>query len=324
MVCLAVLVVGALMVGQPDRVVAQATENTPPSVLLADYETALTQARDVLATANDDTAVETARQILSAIEQVQLPKGDTVTLRPILGDSGQPLAHADALARLTLVLHQLQAASTDDAAARLAVLANVLTGPEFSQGESLWDRFRRWLDELWNRFFPERTADPTTAAAVETTGNIVGWAFAIAGTAALIWLLSYWLRGLIHSFVANAERSGPDMDGDGAPQTPAEARQRAGNLALTGNYRDAVRHLYLSALLTLEERGLVTHDRSLTNREVLASLAPEHPLRPHMQPVVDTFDAVWYGVQEPDDQTYHSYTHAIDALEALAHTQDKG
>ncbi len=74
----------------------------------------------------------------------------------------------------------------------------------------------------------------------------------------------------------------------------------------------------------MEEHGLVTHDRSLTNREVLATLAPEHPLRPHMQPVVETFDAVWYGVQEPDDLTYRSYTQAIDALESLARAQEKG
>ena len=104
---------------------------------------------------------------------------------------------------------------------------------------------------------------------------------------------------------------------DDLPQTPAEARQRAAGSASAGDYRSAVRNLYLSALLTLEQHGLVPADRSLTNREVLARVGSTHPLRPHLQPVVETFDDVWYGVHEPDAGTYDAYTHSIDEVETL-------
>ena len=88
--------------------------------------------------------------------------------------------------------------------------------------------------------------------------------------------------------------------------------------AAGGDYRNAVRNLYLAALLTLEQNGLVPLDRSLTNREVLRRIPPSHPVAGRMQPVVETFDEVWYGVHEPDDQTYRQYTQEIDALETLA------
>ena len=102
------------------------------------------------------------------------------------------------------------------------------------------------------------------------------------------------------------------------PRTPAEARARANTLAHAGDYRNGVRHLYLAALLTLEEHKLVTVDRTLTNRELLARVPAGHPIHPHLQPVVDTFDDVWYGVHQPDAATYASYARSIDALQSLA------
>ena len=104
------------------------------------------------------------------------------------------------------------------------------------------------------------------------------------------------------------------------PPRRASAQQALPNV---GNYRSAVRNLYLAALLTLEQHGLVPADRSLTNREVLGRVDSTHPLRPHLQPVVETFDDVWYGVHEPDAGTYAAYAHSIDELETLAEQASK-
>jgi hypothetical protein len=144
----------------------------------------------------------------------------------------------------------------------------------------------------------------------------------IVGIVAVVLLLVWWLRGFLSNLVADVELAGDDPSGDALPQTPAEARRRANTEAQSGNYREAVRNLYLSALLTLEQHGLVTADRSLTNRELLNRVGTEHPLRPHLEPVVATFDEVWYGVREPDDRTYGQYTQEIDELETLARRAD--
>jgi hypothetical protein len=43
-----------------------------------------------------------------------------------------------------------------------------------------------------------------------------------------------------------------------------------------------------------------------------------NPLRPHLQPVIDVFDEVWYGVREPDQTTFTAYAHEIDQLGEIA------
>ena len=81
------------------------------------------------------------------------------------------------------------------------------------------------------------------------------------------------------------------------------------------SYRDAVRQLYLSALLSLHERNLITYQPSDTNREVLTAIRNQPHLYQQLQPVIATFDDVWYGVHEPDRTTFDSYVVAVEELE---------
>jgi hypothetical protein len=288
-------------------------------VTLEQYVGSLREAQHILSGSGEPAAnLARARAALAGIGRVELLSGSTIVVSPLLGADGDELAPAAALARIDSLLAQLAASGGDNTVARLAVLESVLAGPAFQQHESWWDIFRRWLVGWLDRLLPDTTQGSPTSQAVDRIGDSVVWGVGILGTIAIVLLLAYWLRGLITGFVASAETEDGERNGDHLPQTPAEARLRAVALAGAGDYRTAVRHLYLSALLTLEQHGLVPADRSLTNREVLARVGSTHPLRPHLQPVVETFDGVWYGVREPDAGTYDAYTHAIDELEALA------
>jgi hypothetical protein len=291
---------------------------------VAEYQAALAAAQTALeGSQDDDSALAAARAILAKIRKVQLDNGDVVEITPLLGEDGDELTRVHAQARVDLTARQLAGAGNDNTAARMAALARVLEGAEFNQGETLLDQVQRWLRELWSKWFPEQAPDPAATSTAQSAETIVGWVVIAFVVVAVIWILSYWLRGLLGNFVADANakrQGGADED---LPQTPAAARERAGAQARAGNYREAVRSLYLSALLTLEEKGMIVPDRSLTNREVLARLEPGHPLRPHFEPVVETFDSVWYGVHEPDNATYESYTHSIDELEGVAQRAEK-
>src|SRR5690606_4215208 len=87
------------------------------------------------------------------------------------------------------------------------------------------------------------------------------------------------------------------------------------------------RLMYLSALLALEEAEIVTHDRTLTNRELLArtgGLAAGGAIRPAMQPVVQGFDDVWYGVVEPDGEAFRAYEgHVATLNQRIAETSSE-
>lgn len=309
--------VSALVVA--GRAGAQEASPQATAVPLEQYVGSLRKAQQILSGSGDlDEHLARAREALAAIDRVQLPSGAEITVSPLLGAEGDELTPNAARARVTTLLTQLAAAEGDDTAARLAVLEAVLAGPAFQQSESWWDILRRWLAQWLDRLLPDTTPASPNSQVVSRTGDLVAWGLGILGTVAIVLLLAYWLRGLIGGFVANAEGEDERVIEDDFPQTPAEARQRAAGSASAGDYRNAVRNLYLSALLTLEQHGLVPADRSLTNREVLARVGSTHPLRSHLQPVVETFDDVWYGEHEPDAGTYDAYTHSIDEVEALA------
>ncbi len=219
-----------------------------------------------------------------------------------------------ALARLQVTIDQLDAMSDDQTEARLAALESVLARSEFQTQLTLWQRFTRWLSQLLERFAPETQGE---GASVGWLGSLISWTLAIVAAVALVGLLGYWIQRMVGSFVGNAEKDS-ELGLDGHPLTARQAREQAAQQAESGNYRGAVRRLYLAALLTMEEKGAIRYDRSQTNREVLAQVQDDATVSDHLRPIVETFDDVWYGIHEPDHQTYADYTHEVERLTEAA------
>ena len=96
-------------------------------------------------------------------------------------------------------------------------------------------------------------------------------------------------------------------DDPAAGLTARTALDQAGEIARGGDYRTAMRYLYISALLWLDERNLLRYDRALTNREYLEHLRDNAALRERLRPVVETFDRVWYGHLPLDADSFAAY-----------------
>ncbi len=94
-----------------------------------------------------------------------------------------------------------------------------------------------------------------------------------------------------------------------------QSSQRAVEQAAAGNYRDAIRYLYLTTLILLDERGLLRFDHSLTNREYLQRLGPSR-LTALLTPIVDTFDRTWYGHNLPTREEYDHYASMVDEVKS--------
>jgi hypothetical protein len=72
--------------------------------------------------------------------------------------------------------------------------------------------------------------------------------------------------------------------------------QTAQQLAAAGQWAEAVRLLYLSALYALDERSLLHVETSLTNREHARELRRTHPEAAQtFSDIVDSYDRVRYG-----------------------------
>lgn len=194
-------------------------------------------------------------------------------------------------------------------------LAAILSAPEFQWVEKqpslleewwrrLQERFWEWLSKLFSE------DDGTVQVNIPLPSLVV----TVGGSLILLLVLFYILRGLNASFVAE-KAINPDDTEDEAALTATAAMKRAQTLSASGDYRTAIRYLYLSALLALDERGALRYDRTLTNREYIRTLEKRPVLARTFDSIVGVFDRVWYGKQPVDADTYADYVAHIEDLE---------
>lgn len=187
-------------------------------------------------------------------------------------------------------------------------LKEILARPEFqwSAPQEGPDWLQRILDAFFN--FLERIA-----FGVQNTLYYGRVPLMIGAALLLILSLLYIYRNLSRNLVREAEQASQGSD-DESLLTSKGALQRAQILSNQGDYRTAIRYLYLSSLLVLDERGLLRYDRSRTNREYLRSVSSKSQLATPLRDVIDVFDRVWYGFEPVDEQTYQSYLQHVDEL----------
>lgn len=135
----------------------------------------------------------------------------------------------------------------------------------------------------------------------------------LAAAFILVLILLYAFRRLALDFAADHE-SRPQVEDADENLTAQTALARAQTLSRQQDYRSAVRYLYLSTLLILEEKGVFRYNRSRTNREYLQSVADKPEVAPVLTDVVEVFDRVWYGYEPIDDEQYHQYQGRVEKL----------
>lgn len=284
--------------------------------LLAQYDneagTLITEADfwELLAKMSTDSAqgksIEQGINRLSLIETIETIESASGERWPIKkGELAQQLReHADPTLLLEqwLALHEASTATAQPNAT--AALTTILAQPQFQYApeanflQKLLRRFLNWLFSAFD-FIPRSSAI---------------WQVIIGGVAAalLAIFLWYWLRSMRRQF--SAETSTPlNPHAHDLGLSASGALQQAHNQADEGNLREAVRYLYLSTLLNLDERNLLRYDRSKTNREYLRQVT-NTPFAPTLNNVVDMFDRVWYGFQPIDQTTYQHYAAQVEEL----------
>ncbi len=186
-------------------------------------------------------------------------------------------------------------------------LREILARPEFQWEESQpivmpnWlDRIFTWLEQLTNR----------VVNATLPYGRLP-----LIVTAVIVFLVSLFFisRSLSRSLVREAQLEAEGSESDGL-LTSKGAFKRAENLSTQGDYRNAIRYLYLSSLLVLDEQGVMRYDRSRTNREYLRSVSSRPELANPLRDVIEVFDRVWYGYEAVDENTYKSYVEHVEQL----------
>ncbi|HEX6293111.1 MAG TPA: DUF4129 domain-containing protein [Herpetosiphonaceae bacterium] len=298
-------------------------QSAPPT--LAQYEQWAREAY-AAATRSDRIGLDEVALELAAAHEIALPDGTTVPvdngwLAEALGE--EPPPYQLIAARLGAILDAVgQARNAHDPDA-LAKLDEVFAKPPFKSREvpsawtSFWQSFWQAIEDFLDSLFGSLPNNSPAPAAGPPTGfrslSPLGWALLTIGLLLVLGLVFYAIRGVRQSLVRDAKaRAEAALEEEDI--TATEALDRAQAQARTGDYRTAVRYLYLSSLLWLDERKLLRYDRSLTNREYLDQVRANAPLADQLAPVVGTFEHVWYGKRPIAEQDFLAYEAQIQQL----------
>lgn len=92
-----------------------------------------------------------------------------------------------------------------------------------------------------------------------------------------------------------------------ADETSGKLAESALAAARAGDFRTAIRKLYVSLLYELSERNLIELEDSATNHEYLRRVARFNVLSAPMHYMTDRFDYVWYGKFPSSEEDFAAY-----------------
>lgn len=283
------------------------------------YRASLESANASLSSSSPD--VQGALSTLRAVEPVTLEDGSAITPDLTLVIAALEAEPADVMAARTgiesvidtLDLAEARAvANPDDAVSALdEVLARdeFQPEPEEDESRSLWMRFLDEVNSVLDRFFGWVDRILGGQGGEGSPGSIV---MALIGVLVIIGIIAFAVRSVRESMTPGVTRL--DEGSAEAHYTSAQARAEAERLFAAGEYRAALRLLYLATLIRWEEAGRLRFDRSLTNREVVArvTIQGDSSLLEQLTPLVDRFDRVWYGGASCTSDDYTTFASLAD------------
>jgi hypothetical protein len=216
----------------------------------------------------------------------------------------------------------ISAAATEDPRAHVR---EILNRPEFQPKrenpitaffKDMWDKIKGFFNDIFEAL--SRLLSKLVGAG--SGGNWLAWLIILAAIAGAMF-------GIYRIFQRREPRPkrakkrlvlGEEVEAD---QTARDLAERAMAAANRGDFRTAMRGLYIALLYDLAEHNLIELDDSATNREYLKRVSPFGGLLPAMRYLTDRFDYFWYGMfpsTEADFSTYLSrYKEAAAEVETL-------
>jgi hypothetical protein len=198
-------------------------------------------------------------------------------------------------------------ASRPDYSGTRAKLDDILKRHEFRQArgandsETLWDRLLVSAWQWINKFLNRAGGHPRVA-------NLLRWGIVLAlGLICLAWLLNT----LTHISYSQLPAPKPAT----SPRPRRDWAQQARDAAAQGEFREAIRIIYGSAVLLLGEAGAWHVDPARTHREYVRLLPAESALRPHLIALTDCFEQVWYGRAQASAREYEAALAELESLE---------
>ncbi len=284
-------------------------------ISLDEYRTAIAQSLTLAHQANALQVSErapllkNAADTLDAIRAVQTAPGASVTVNnaelvALLRDASKT---ETAIKRLTALRDALAQPLATINPNDLTALRDILSRPPFT--ETVTDNLILQILRAIREFL-DRLLFNTARGVFEARDLLI-----IVAIIAVAVVLFYFVYTLRRNLVTEEALAPPLMEQDA--RTPAEAFDNAQRFINAGDYRFAVRQLYLATLLILDQRGRIKYDPTLTNREYLRQAAQDPCAATALQPIVETFDRIWYGFEPITREEFDAYRRRVEQVREL-------
>ncbi len=136
------------------------------------------------------------------------------------------------------------------------------------------------------------------------------------GAVALVIVVVFFIRQIRMNLIVEAHDDAAPNTTQARVKTERAALAHAETAEAANDFRGALRYLYLSAILHLQERGVLPYDKSLTNREYLYQAQADIDLQATLGPAVTVFDEVWYGHKPCDAEIVAHYRNLLQKVYA--------
>lgn len=170
----------------------------------------------------------------------------------------------------------------------------------------LWEDIDRWLNRLLGS--PIRELEQPKAGGLFRILLVV--IMLVASAIGAIYLFSRLRRRRRREEENHArEILGEQLAGD---ITSGDLLLSAAELAKQGDYRTAIRRVYIALLLDLERRGKLPLHPSKTNRDYLNALRSELLIYPSFSTMTGTFEQTWYGQRGATEEEFNGFVSRYD------------
>lgn len=186
--------------------------------------------------------------------------------------------------------------------------------------------FGRWLQKLLKRFFEwllERDRAPTVrgpAFGGELAGaNAVIVVIVLALVALGVFLIVQLMRKPDAGEAEGTTSAAGEQPLSTDPMSALSKRPEtwaglADELAGQGQYRDAIRHLYLALLAHLHREGLIDYDPTRSNWDYLFGFKGPGHAKQAFRELTRRFDFAWYGQLEASEGAYQAFRTIVAPL----------
>jgi hypothetical protein len=196
---------------------------------------------------------------------------------------------------------------------RKADLNRILARNEFNESSmTWWDKLSERMSGAIERWL--RRLAPIGPGGDKLV-NLLSVLLALTVIVLFVVLLAYVLSRVGRRALDKAAES-DNGDIYAGPDTPRLALDEAARLASAGDFRSALRLVYLAALLKLDERDLIRFDRTGTNWEYLSRVRGKPELYGALRPVTLAFDRKWYGHEPATESDYRAFIDAYRNIES--------